>query len=425
MSELTHDPSEYIRGFQSLLIGDKKKIAFLFGAGTSMAKKNEKSIIVPAMGELTKNIESELGKIEKYKKALTEIKNEIGEDKYNVETLLSNLEQKRQIIAKGILNGLNQKDFSELTTEIKNQILNNMSVHLEIDKNLETLESLIHTDFAEWIGRADRKFPIEIFTTNYDYLFELGLETKNVPYYDGFTGSYIPFFNSESVEDLCFLPHQTKLWKIHGSLGWHFDKVLKKVFRKDSSKEDILIYPSTLKYSDSKKQPYMSLLDRLSSFLKQEDAVLITCGYSFSDEHINERILTALNSEKAAHVFALFYDIVKKEKTKEYRLLNDSSLVKLAKTNSRLSVYGCRSAVIGCQFGKWKLKREPDKSDTVNINTYFDEDAYAAVSEVNVEKKGDEIWTGEGELILPDFVKLIAFFKAMIVNNSLKQTDNK
>ncbi len=425
MNESTHDPSEYIRGFQSLLIGDKKKIAFLFGAGTSMAKKSEKSLIVPAIGELTKNIGNELEKVEKYKKALNEIKNEIGVDKYNVETLLSNLEQKQQIIANGILNGLNQKDISELNTKIKDQIRKNVSVHLEIEKNPETLEHLIHTDFAEWIGRADRKFPIEIFTTNYDYLFELGLETKNVPYYDGFTGSYIPFFNSESVEDLCFLPHQTKLWKIHGSLGWHFDKVLKKVFRKDSSKEDILIYPSTLKYSDSKKQPYMSLLDRLSSFLKQEDAVLITCGYSFSDEHINERILTALNSEKAAHVFALFYDIVKKEKTKEYRLLNNSSLVKLAKTNSRLSVYGCRSAVIGCQFGKWKLKREPDKSDTVNINTYFDEDAYAAVSEVNVEKKGDEIWTGEGELTLPDFVKLIVFFKAMIVNNSLKQMDNK
>jgi hypothetical protein len=425
MSELTHDPSEYIRGFQSLLIGDKKKIAFLFGAGTSMAKKNEKSIIVPAMGELTKNIETELGKIEKYKKALTEIKTEIGEDKYNVETLLSNLEQKRQIIAKGTLNGLNQKDFLELTIKIKDQIRENMSVHLEIEKNPENLEHLIHTDFAEWIGRADRKFPIEIFTTNYDYLFELGLETKNVPYYDGFTGSYTPFYNSESVEDLCFLPRQTKLWKIHGSLGWHFNKVLNKVFRKDSSDEDILIYPSTLKYSDSKKQPYMSLLDRLSSFLKQEDAVLITCGYSFSDEHINERILTALNSEKAAHVFALFYDIVEKEKLKEYRLINDSSLVKLAKTNSRLSVYGCRSAVIGCQFGKWKLKKEPDKSDTIQVNTYFDEDAFVAVDKVNVEKKGDEIWSGEGELVLPNFVKLVGFFKAMIVNSSINQLANK
>lgn len=40
--------------------------------------------------------------------------------------------------------------------------------------------------------------------------------------------------------------------------------------------EDILIYPSTLKYKESKKQPFESLLDRLSNFLKQDDIILIT-----------------------------------------------------------------------------------------------------------------------------------------------------
>lgn len=33
------DPSEYIKGIQQLLISDKKKIGFLCGAGTSLAKK--------------------------------------------------------------------------------------------------------------------------------------------------------------------------------------------------------------------------------------------------------------------------------------------------------------------------------------------------------------------------------------------------
>ena len=36
---MTHDPSEYIKGLQQLLISDKKNVAFLFGAGTSLAKK--------------------------------------------------------------------------------------------------------------------------------------------------------------------------------------------------------------------------------------------------------------------------------------------------------------------------------------------------------------------------------------------------
>ena len=31
---LNHDPSEYIRGIKQILISDKKRIGFLFGAGS-------------------------------------------------------------------------------------------------------------------------------------------------------------------------------------------------------------------------------------------------------------------------------------------------------------------------------------------------------------------------------------------------------
>ena len=78
MSELTYDPSEYIKGLQQLLVSDKKKIAFLFGAGTSVAKKNEISINIPAVAKMTEIVEKELCKTEKYKSAIKEIKNEIG-----------------------------------------------------------------------------------------------------------------------------------------------------------------------------------------------------------------------------------------------------------------------------------------------------------------------------------------------------------
>ena len=56
MENMTHDPSEYIRGIQQILVSDKKKIGFLFGAGSSLAKKNEKSLIVPAIGKMTAEI---------------------------------------------------------------------------------------------------------------------------------------------------------------------------------------------------------------------------------------------------------------------------------------------------------------------------------------------------------------------------------
>jgi len=419
MNEITHDPSEYVRGLQQLLISDKKRIAFLFGAGTSLARKSERTMCIPTMEKMTEEIGEELGKRKEYQKAIEEIKSEIGEKKYNIETLLSNLEQKQQIIGNGLLNGLRVDALKNLIKEIKKQIREKVSIHKTICADEDLMEHLIHADFAEWLARADRKYPIEIFTTNYDYLFELGMEFKGVPYYDGFTGSYVPFFNSASIEDLAFLPQQTKLWKIHGSLGWHFDEETKRVIRKDSSEQDILIYPSTLKYSDSKKQPYIALMDRLSSFLKQDDTVLIACGYSFGDEHINERMLTALKGNSSSHVIALFYDVFYDGKDRKYSMENNVSLLAMAKENSKLSLYGCRGAVIGCQYGKWKLKAEPDKMDTLNVNLYFDEDAPTMTEEINVEKKGGEAWTGKGELILPDFSRFVTFLTSMIINNTI------
>jgi len=420
---MTHDPSEYIRQLQQLLVSDKKKIAFLFGAGTSLAKKNEHSIIVPAIGKMTKDIDKELSKTILYKTAIKQIEQEIGTNKYTVETLLSVIEQKKQVVGNDKLNGLTASEFDNLGKEIKKQIRAIVSIHKKVATKLE---NVIHVDFADWIGKADRKFPIEIFTTNYDYLFELGLENKDIPYYDGFTGSYKPFFNSHSVDDLCFLPQETKLWKIHGSLGWHYDEDTKKVWRKDSDDEDILIYPSTLKYNDSKKQPYTALGDRLTNYLKQPDTILITCGYSFGDEHINERILTALKSNTSTHLTVLYYDIFFNEGKKGYALTEDSSLAKLAKGNSKMSVFGCRNAIIGCQFGQWKLKREPDKDDTVNIDFYFDEDAPNNPNEeIKKEIKGEEKWTGEGDLKIPDFKCFVHFLQSMIFSPNAIDSQTK
>ena len=425
---INHDPSEYIRGIQQILISDKKRIGFLFGAGSSLAQKNWKSLTVPAIGKMTTDIIKIVGDVKaKYKSALEEIKMELGESNFNIEKILSNLEQKAAFIGGGILNTLNKADFENLIIEIKKNVRKIVSVQkvdlCDIFTKVEFSQivtkdivcELVHTDFANWIGQAERKFPIEIFTTNYDFLFELGLESKEIPYYDGFCGSLRPFFNPESVEDLTFLPKQTKLWKIHGSLGWHFDKDTEKILRVNPDDDDILIYPSSLKYKDSKKQPYESLLDRLSNFLKQDDSILITCGYSWGDEHINSRIISALKTKTTSHVIGLIFD--KMEPLKE-----ESAITKIGLENSKISFYGSRNAIIGCNFGEWVLKSEPTKEDTVRLNLYFDEDAYTIQNEeLNKEAKGEEIWTGKGEFILPDFRKIVQFLNEMVSDNEIKK----
>jgi hypothetical protein len=162
-------------------------------------------------------------------------------------------------------------------------------------------------------------------------------------------------------------------------------------------------------------------LDRLSNFLKQDDTILITCGYSWGDEHINSRILSALKTETTSHVIGLIYDKAKdKDGNTIFNLSEDSKLAALGLNNSKVSLYGGRTAIIGCNLGEWVLKSKPTIDDTVNL--YFDEDAYANPSEeLNNEAKDNDVWTGKGEFILPDFSKLVSFLNSMISDNEIQK----
>jgi hypothetical protein len=421
------DPYETVRGIKQILVSDKKKIAFLFGAGTSVARRNDGDPFVPAVTRMTELVEEKVSEEKKFKIALEEIKSQLVSTAmgFNVETLLTNIEDKTRVIENDTLNGLSKREFEILATKIKDAIRDIVGVHKQIASDRVT--SLVQYDFGRWIKSADRKCSVEIFTTNYDYLLEMGLEAADVPYYDGFTGSYMPFFNSDSLEDMNFLLRQTKLWKIHGSLGLHEDVIdtKRKIIRKGSDSDDLLIYPSAYKYSNSKKMPYVAFMDRLNDFLKQDDAVLFVCGYSFADEHINERIISALNTSSTSHVFVFYYDIEWIGDEKQYALTEDCKLAQIAKSNRRISVLGCRNAVIGALYGLWKLKREPDREDSLNTQSYFDEDApINPFVELNNEQHGDEAWTGEGELILPDFTRFVDFLKYMISNTEWEDNAN-
>lgn len=210
------------------------------------------------------------------------------------------------------------------------------------------------------------------------------------------------------------MPNQTKLWKLHGSLGWKVDEK-NRVIRTNPDDKDILIYPSMSKYENSKKLPYTALMDRLCNYMKQPDSVLFVCGYSFGDEHINERILTGLRGGTTSHVYVFYHDKYWDGGCKKYSFEKSSSLAQIAMRNNKISVLACRTAVIGGQYGEWRLNREPDKEDTISINLFFDEDAPQKNDiPLREEQKGNEEWNGKGELILTDFAKFVSFLQAMI-----------
>ena len=209
--------------------------------------------------------------------------------------------------------------------------------------------------------------------------------------------------------------------RCHGSLGWTYRERDKAVIRNQaSSADEILIYPSHLKYNTSKKQPYVGLIDRLCTFLQQDDAVLITCGYSFGDKHINERIATSLRRGGNSHVIAMYYDKMKDKDDKTVFGLADPSneVRKMAidDTGGKMSVYGLRHAVIGGKAGEWRLRDEPKAGDLIRVSQYFDEDG-AIPPEEKGEHKGGERWEGTGEFVLPDFCKLTEFLNDLSSSN--------
>lgn len=388
----SHNPKQVIEQLQVILSNPAKKIGFLFGAGISATDKAGKELIKTSQGMINAVIDELVGTM---KIAVEHIKKEIesNDEHFNIETLLSKISEKERAAGNEKLCGLNKEELTGLRVKIECNIKEIVSVHK--GKHFSTTE-LSHDDFAKWIRNADRKYPVEIFTTNYDYLLESGLEKQKVPYFDGFVGSNKAFFYPEWIEDGKPVKDWTKLWKLHGSLGWALDG--DEIIRVSDAKDSAMIYPSFLKYDHSRKQPYLSYMDRLSYFLKQEDSVLFICGYSFGDDHINGAILTALSNSRSSHVFVL----------KRGEMKESDPLAEYAKGNPKISVYAKRTVVIGGEFGEWKLEKEPNKNESYNLLDYgFDEDAIVK----------EEAWTGKGDFWLGDFKKLADFLSLFYANS--------
>lgn len=217
---------------------------------------------------------------------------------------------------------------------------------------------------ARWVSSIDRVVPVEIFTTNYDLLLEQALEEQNVPFFDGFSGSRYPFFDIHSVEENELPNYWARVWKLHGSVNWK--TMSGRVYRvsKGIAGSPELIYPSKLKYDQSRKMPFLAMSDRLTSFLLKPHAVLFVCGYSFGDEHINDTIINALKVNQSGNVVALMYGKMKKDAS---GTLVAPEAVKKALERPNLSIWHDEEAVIGAQRREWS-KFIDEKNEFVNFN---------------------------------------------------------
>ncbi|UVC19262.1 SIR2 family protein [Mesorhizobium onobrychidis] len=220
-----------------------------------------------------------------------------------------------------------------------------------------------HRLFARWLSKTVRRTPVEIFTVNYDVLLEHALEAERVPLFDGFVGSYQPFFNSDSLRRTEAAPAAAwaRLWKMHGSVTWRrVDQDGKmRVIRTTPDGSGEMIYPSFEKYDESRQQPYSAFSDRLGRFLDQEDALLVSVGYSFGDEHINNLLFGSLENRSRAHAYALQFS--------EPPVTSD--LAKRAAQRPNMLVLGPDQGCIGGRQGPWRKDGATSSEDGAFIAT--------------------------------------------------------
>ena len=359
----SYDAQKTLTDLRDHLARHDKPIAFFFGAGTSCsvsvsADGGKTQPIIPAVPGLTAACKKDGGDLgDKYVKAwaLIEAHCENAKQAPHVENVLSRLRMMLNAIGKeDTLCGLKMDEIKTLEECVRKTIARLVTPDL---KGLSA--DIPHRKFARWLAKTSRRACVEIFTVNYDVLVEHALESERVPVFDGFVGSYRPFFHPDSLRRAETAPgaNWTRLWKMHGSVTWRRIEQdgRVRVVRGEPDPAGEMILPSFQKYDESRQQPYAAFTDRLTRFLEQDDALLIVAGFSFGDEHINNLIFGALENRPRTHVYALQYE----------ELAEDSVLLKRAYQRSNLIVVGPETGVIGGRRAKWSPAESPSFMDGV------------------------------------------------------------
>ncbi|RYZ65158.1 MAG: SIR2 family protein, partial [Proteobacteria bacterium] len=355
---MPHCPYRYTQMLQHALAPGKMRVAFLFGAGCPMAIRvpdgKKTKPLIPDIQVLTQMVNQEIGDKKKPLACAPALERVIQQfettDNPTVEHILTHIRLLMDVIKRKELGGLSRSALQELDRTICAIITRCVSAQIPDDQPFSP-----YHQFARWVSAIPREHPLEIFTTNYDLLIEHALEDQKVPYFDGFIGSNRAFFDLPSIEHDRLPSRWARLWKLHGSINWW--KTQSGYIERRSAVDAVeqqMIYPSHLKYDQSRRLPYLAMLDRLKAFLApgKGPAVLVTCGFSFADQHLNELILQSLRGNPSAVCYNLLYG------DKEDHAYGDARTCARQQPNIRLLARN--GAIVGTVEGFWRSEPQDD-----------------------------------------------------------------
>ncbi|GBG97559.1 SIR2 family protein [Lactococcus termiticola] len=177
---------------------------------------------------------------------------------------------------------------------------------------------------------------LNIVTTNYDTLLEDAAESAKYTVFDGFSFSRIPKFDSDNFDwslvknvsavkthELVYKSNVINLLKIHGSITWEESKSGKNIIRKNEGNVEhpVMVFPSSDKYAQSYQRPYFDLFTKFQELLKKPNTLLISTGFSFSDNHISQMILSAIKNNESLSALITDFNIDSEDKNENWKEL--------------------------------------------------------------------------------------------------------
>lgn len=373
-------------------------VSFLFGAGSSI---NLGSI---SIANIPKSIENAIQAstiagaginalydefisiIKELQKEDPEVRTPGGDIKYSLELFLNYLVAS-EYIADINPDAVNHKYLKELIKAIKEGVFKLCDLEKlalpswlpgDIKDNLTRNKGYYHEKFIKKILQRPLNLKrANVFTTNYDLAFEYAFDKLGVHYISGFSGFQKRTFKPETFEYDIFFPGSTtqgkvqkiekvlKYYKIHGSLTWikedptsnnvyGISEVPIEQIRMGGGYENLMIYPTTSKKSFTLDFPYSELFRQFSASIAQPQSALITYGYSFSDEHINDIIYQALTIPSFTLIIIDFTGTNGSSEILKLKELNDPRIV----------------IVQGEQLGSFPFFVETLLPDLIEANTY-------------------------------------------------------
>ena len=187
--------------------------------------------------------------------------------------------------------------------------------------------------FASRTGNRER---LNIFTTNYDRLIEVGAELAGVHLMDRFVGTMMPIFRSSRLNldihynppgirgEPRYLEGVARLTKLHGSVDWiqNEDEIrrmglpfgaddiapyLNAPGLKGADALKLMIYPNSAKDRETAEYPYVELFRDFAAAICRPNSTLVTYGYGFGDEHIN-RVIQDMLTIPSTHLVVISFN---------------------------------------------------------------------------------------------------------------------